>query len=200
MQDLEQTRAQYELFRAQRITALGRVLDAERQIRGLMGLPLEDGSRLVPSDTPTLSPFRPDWASAENEALALRPELVLARQDVKFRQLDLLVQKNSLRPDLRFIATYDINGLGTRLDGSPTRFAGFGTDAAGNTIGLTSPGNALASLTDNNFNSWQMGFRLNVPIGFRDAHAAVRSARLNLYRSYYQLKDTEDKARRFLGL
>jgi hypothetical protein len=45
-----------------------------------------------------------------------------------------------------------------------------------------------------------MGFRLNVPIGFRDAHALARSARLNLYRSYYQLKDTEDKARRFLGL
>jgi outer membrane protein TolC len=201
IQDLEQTRAQYELFRAQRITALGRVLDAERQLRGLMGLPIEDGYRLVPSDHPTLSPFKPDWASAENEALSLRPEMILARQDVKFRQLDMIIQKNGLKPDLRFIATYDINGLGTRLDGAPTRFAGFGTDPnTGLPIGLTEPGNALGSLTDNKFNSWQMGFRLDVPIGFRDAHAAVKSARLSLYRSYYQLKDTEYKAKSFLTL
>src|SRR5206468_4909621 len=67
VQDLEQTRAQYELFRAQRITALGRVLDAERQLRGLIGLPIEDGCRLVPADTPTLAFFVPDWCAAENE-------------------------------------------------------------------------------------------------------------------------------------
>ena len=85
IQDLEQTRAQYELFRAQRFTALGQVLDAERQLRGLMGLPIEDGKRLVPNDAPTLSAFKPDWPTALNNALTLRPELVLARQDIKFR-------------------------------------------------------------------------------------------------------------------
>ncbi|HEY1376263.1 MAG TPA: TolC family protein, partial [Gemmataceae bacterium] len=200
IQDLEQTRAQYELFRAQRITALGRVLDGERQLRGLLGLPVEDGQRIVPSDAPSLSAFRPDWAAGENDALALRPELILARQDLKFRQLDLIAQKNALRPDLRFFATYDVNGLGTRLDGGPTRFAGLTTDQFGNTVAQTEPGNALASFTDNKFNSWEVGLRMDVPIGFRDAHAAVRSARLNLARSYKQLKDTEVKARSFLAL
>ena len=34
-------------------------------------------------------------------AITLRPELILARQDLKFRQLDLLLQKNLRRPDLR---------------------------------------------------------------------------------------------------
>ena len=130
IQDLEQTRAQYELFRAQRFTALGQVLDAERQLRGLIGLPIEDGQRLVPSDAPILAAFTPDWPTAENEALALRPELVLARQDLKFRQLDLIAQKNALKPDLRFFATYDVNGLGTRLDGGATRFAGSTVDAS----------------------------------------------------------------------
>ena len=194
IQDLEQTRAQYELFRAQRFTALGRVLDGERQLRGLIGLPVEDGRRLVPSDAPTLAAFTPDWPTAVNEALALRPELVLARQDLKFRQLDLIAQKNALKPDLRFFATYDINGLGTRLDGGATRFAGTARTPTA-TGPLTEPGNALTSLTDNKFNSWELGLRMDVPIGFRDAHAAVRAAQLNLKRSYYQLKDTEQKAR-----
>lgn len=200
IQDLEQTRAQYELFRAQRITALGRMLDAERQLRGLMGLPLEDGFRILPSDAPVRSAFKPDWPSAENEALSLRPELVLARQDLKFRQLDLIAAKNTLRPDLRFFANYDVNGLGTRLDGGVDRFGGIGQNNLGQPVGLTQPGNALASLTSNRFNTWSMGLRLDIPIGFRDAHAAVRTAKLNLDRSYFQLKDQEDKARRFLGL
>ncbi len=191
VQDLEQTRAQYEQFRGQRITALGRVLDAERQLRGLMGLPIEDGHRLVPSDTPTLAQFVPEWGSAENEALTCRPELYLARQDLKFRQLDILVARNQTRPDLRFFANYDVNGIGSRLDGSESFDNGNGT---------TRPGNALASLTSNVFNSWTLGFRLDVPIGTRQGQTLVRQARLNLYRSYHQLKDQEDKARRFLAL
>jgi outer membrane protein TolC len=201
IQDLEQTRAQYELFRAQRITAMGRVLDNERQLRGLLGLPIEDGTRIVPTDTPTLAAVQPDWASAENEALALRPELILARQDLKFRQLDLINQNNLLKPDLRFFATYDVNGIGTRLDGTATRFGGFTTDpTTGAQVPVTLPGNALGSLADNTFNNWTLGLRLDVPIGFRDAHAAVRTAQLNLKRSYFQLKDQEEKASRFLAL
>jgi outer membrane protein TolC len=188
IQDFAQTRAQFELFRGQRITALGTVLDNERQLRGLLGFPPEDGCRLVPADSPTLAPFTPDWCSAVNDMLANRPELVLARQDLKFRQLDLITQRNQLRPDLRMTATYDMNGIGTRLDGDLLNPDG------------STPRNALDSMINNNFNNWQIGFRLFVPIGTRDAHAAVRVARLNLARSYQVLLDQEGKAELFLTL
>jgi outer membrane protein TolC len=186
IQDFAQTRQQYELFRAQRLAVLGSggrvaggsngVLEAERQLRGMIGLPVEDNTRLVPSDQPTLAPYRPDWSSSVNEAMALRPELVLARQDLKFRQLDLINQRNLLLPDLRFFSTYDINSTGTHLGG-----------------GGNDPNNALANLAKDKFNDWQLGLRLNVPIGFRDAHSAVRLARLNLARSYAVLQDQEEK-------
>lgn len=195
-QDLQQTRAQYELFRGQRITALGQVLDRERQLRGLLGLPVEDGKRIVPSDSPTLAEFKPDWTAALTECMSYRPELILSRQDLKFRQLDLLLQKNFLKPDLRFFANYDINGIGTRLDGSADYRTS--TDGFGNTT--TVPGNALATLADNDFNTWNVGLRLDVPLGFRDSNAAVRVARLNLARSYYQLKDQERKAEALLAV
>ncbi|HEV3262441.1 MAG TPA: TolC family protein, partial [Gemmataceae bacterium] len=158
-QDLAQTRQQYETFRGQRITALGVILEDERQLRLLLGLEPEDGTRLVPIDTPTLAPYQPDWESAVNDAMVLRPELVLARQDLKFRQLDLIRQKDLLMPDLRFTSTYDVNGLGTHLDG-----------------GAGDPNNALHSLATNEFHDWSLGLRLNVPIGFRNAHANVRIA------------------------
>jgi outer membrane protein TolC len=176
--DLAQTRQQFELFRGQRLTALGQVLENERQLRALLGLPGEDGTRLVPIDAPTLTPYQPDWSIAVNEAMALRPELVLARQDLKFRQLDLINVKNLLMPDLRFTSTYALNGLGTHLDGSAD--------------------NALRSLASDQFTNWSLGLRLNVPIGFRDAHVQVRQAHENLARSYLVLRDQELKAQRYL--
>jgi outer membrane protein TolC len=180
--DFAQTRGQYELFRAQRIQALNQVLESERQLRQMLGMQVEDGCRLVPSDSPTVSPYNPDWASALNDALNLSPELYLARQEVKQNQLNLILQKNSLLPDLRFTATYDINSIGSRLDG------------AGDT-----GDNALRNLASNRFNDWAMGLRLQIPIGFRQAHTNVRVARLQLSRAYEVLKDQELKRERFLA-
>lgn len=177
--DLAQSRGQYELFRGDRLEALGRVLEAERALRGFLGMCMEDGTRLVPSDEPTLAPYHPDWDTAVQQALVLRPEVVMAKQELKVRQLELINQKNLMLPDLRFQSTYEINAVGSRLDGDR-------------------PGNALQNLATNNFNNWQLGFRLDVPLGFREAHAGVRLARLNLARSYLVLKDVEYRTTRDL--
>src|SRR5262249_51727241 len=113
----ERTRAQLETFRAQRIQALGQVLESERQLRLLLGLP-EDGTRIVPVATPTLAAFTPDWPTAVNDAISNRPELTLAREDLKFRQFDIRIQKENMKPELRFLSSYGVNGFGRRLDGS----------------------------------------------------------------------------------
>src|SRR5208337_4429709 len=163
--DFAQTRGQYELFRDQRLQALGQVQEDERILRGLLGLPIEDGCRLVPSDTPTLTPYMPDWCSALNDAMALFPSLILARMDLKAHQLDLINEKNLLLPDIRFVSSYDFNGVGTSLSG-PTQ------------------SNALRSLASGNFNDWTIGIRGDIPLGFRDAHAGVRASRLRLAQAY----------------
>ncbi|MBY0459536.1 MAG: TolC family protein, partial [Gemmataceae bacterium] len=82
---LNQSAAQFERFRRQVYEARGQVLESERQLRGLLGLLSVDGARLVPIDEPNYAPFRPDFRESANDALALRPELMLARQDVKFQ-------------------------------------------------------------------------------------------------------------------
>lgn len=194
-QDLEQTLAQYWLFRGQVLQARDQVLTSERQLRGLLGMRSDTApDRLVPSDEPNLAPFQPDYYSMANDALAYRPELILARHDLKFRQLDIIFQKNQRRPDLRFFSTYDIQGLGSRLDGSPT-LTSVGTDPnTGAPTTTSTPQNALDSFMTNQFNSYQIGLRLDMPLGFRDANAAVRQSQLNLYRSFYQLHDSERKA------
>ncbi len=186
--DFFQSRGQYEQFRAQRLQALDAVLENERQLRALMGIPIEDGTRLMPSDSPTLAPYQPDWKTALEEALAHRPELYLARQDVKVAQMNLILQKNALLPDLRAVASYDFNGLGTRLDGPN-----------GNTAAGFNNVNALRTLASGNFSNWTLGLRLTVPIGYRLAHVQVRQAQLALARAMEVLHDQELKTQRFLG-
>jgi outer membrane protein TolC len=177
--DLHRARAQFEAFRVARLQALGQVIETERQLRILLGM-TDDGTRLVPIDSPTLTPYEPDWQAAVQEALVNRPELVQARQDLKVRQFDILVQRNFLKPDLRFIAAYDLNGVGDSLAG-PT-FDALGTF-----------NNSMGVLALNKYNNWQIGFQLDMPLGFRDAHAALRVARLNLLRSFAALRDNERK-------
>jgi outer membrane protein TolC len=181
--DLAQARGTYEQFRGNRLLTMNTVLDAERSMRGMMGLQMEDCTRLVPTDTPTLAPYQPDWCSSWDECMANLPELALCREEIKANQMNVLVQRNTLLPDLRFTATYDFNALGDRLDG-----------------GGTSPENALGQLASDHFNNWAVGLKLNVPIGFRAAQSNLRVAELKLARSYEFLKHTELKAERQLGL
>jgi outer membrane protein TolC len=180
VQDFAQTRAQYELFRAQRLQQLGSgtandgVLIRERILRALLGMPVEDGTRLVPIDAPTLTPYQADWATAYSDAMALRPELFIARNDLKVQQLNLINVKNLLLPDLRFTSTYGLNGIGESLDGTVS--------------------NAFASLASSRFVDWTLGLRLNYTLGYRDARAQLRQAKLAVLRSYGVLREQEQKA------
>src|SRR5262249_35635553 len=121
VQDLAALELQYQSLRLTRLQALGgsgpSVLEAERRLRFAVGLPAEDGCRLVPTDTPTTAPYVPEWQQALSAALSNRPELVQLRQEVKKIDLDLKLLKNQTLPDLRAVGAYDINGLGNRLDG-----------------------------------------------------------------------------------
>jgi outer membrane protein TolC len=178
--DVAQTRGQYELFRSNRLASLDDVLERERQLRGMLGMPVEDGKRLVPSDSPTLAAYQPDWDTALDEALNNAPSLVIAREEVKANQLNVRLAENFLLPDLRFAATYDVNSIGTHLDG---------TDA----------NNAFRNLSSDHFNNSSLALRLNVPIGYRNAHANVRIQKLNLARSYETLRTQELKVQRALA-
>ncbi len=170
----EQAEAQYWLFRQQVVTARQQVLESDRVLRGLLGLKSNDGTVFIPADAPLKAPFSPDIDAVYREALQTRPELMIARQEVKVRQLDLMAQKNLRRPDLRFFSSYDVNALGQSLSGE-------------------APDNSLANLRMNQFNSWQVGLRLDMPLGFRDANSLTRQSQLALWKSYEQLRDSERK-------
>jgi outer membrane protein TolC len=186
----DRARGQYELFVGDRVQAVGQVLEAERLLRALLGITADDGKQLIPIDAPTLAPYLPDWGSALEECMNLRPELIGMREEVKLRQFDMELQKNFLKPDLRFVSRYGINALGNTLSGD-----GVITDP---TTGSSFPANAFRGLSSSHFSDWNVGLTFNVPLGFKFEHASVRRARLSLAQAYWATKNEERKAQSFL--
>lgn len=165
--DVAQAREQFENFRDARLQALDRVLVTELALRELLGLPPEDGRRLLPADQPATAEIQPTWELAVREAMSQRPELNASRFAMRAAELELFRQRNGLLPDFTVFATYDVTGQDNQFDQSIDR------------------------LTDNKFSDWRLGFRYTRPMGERAAHAATRRARLTLGRQRAALRERE---------
>lgn len=180
LQDLKQVEQQYQTFRAQRLQASGSgagragVLEAERRLRYVIGLPPEDGTRLVPRDPPTIAPFTPDINASYAEALQKRPELTATRMDVHAAQLSVLRDQNALLPDVRAFANYEVVSLGSHLDSND-------------------PNGALHNLALGNNVNWTLGLLARMPLGYREAHAEAHRSQLLLWQRVAFLKDQEEK-------
>jgi outer membrane protein TolC len=150
--------------------SIGGLRISERRLRLLVGLPINDGNLIKPTDPPFTAPVVYDWASSINEALNRREEIRRQKWVIKQRELELVANRNFLMPQFDVISRY--------------RFRGFGEEFLG-------PDSASSSLYGGQFQEWQVGLEYNLPIGFRRAHAAVQNSRLGLAREVEVLKEQE---------
>jgi outer membrane protein TolC len=158
--------------------ATGGVLMAERRLRLLMGLPPSDCKLLRPTDEPVAAKIDFDWCQLTAEATTRRAELRRQKWIVRRRELEVIASKNHLLPRLDAVGRY--------------RWRGFGDDLFPiNEPPLPRFDNAYGDLTNGDFQEWQLGFELNVPIGFREAHVAARNAELLLCRERAILRDQQ---------
>jgi outer membrane protein TolC len=156
----------------------GGVLMAERRLRLLIGLPPTDGLLLRPADEPVLAKIDFDWNQVTEEAVTRRVELRRQKWHIRRRELELIASKNHLLPRLDAVGRY--------------RWRGFGDDLFPvNEPPLPQFDSAYSDLTSGNFQEWQLGFELSMPIGFRLAHVAVRNAELQLARERAILRDQQ---------
>jgi outer membrane protein TolC len=149
---------------------------AERRLRLLIGFPVNDSRILRPVDDPELAPVVFDWESMAGEAVHRRPELQKQRLLVKRREMELIAAQNFLQPQLDVYGKYRLRGLGHNLYGNDQR------------DGLRS---AYGELGTAEFREWEMGLQFSMPIGFRQGHAAVQNAELQLSRDRAVLKEQE---------
>lgn len=149
----------------------------ERQLRLLMGIPLSDGRLIRPCDEPLMAEILFDWNQALAEALAGRAELRRQRWQVQRREMELAASRNFLLPRLDAFGRYRWRGMGEDLINSHRQEARFD--------------NAYQNLTTGDFQEWQLGVEMQLPLGFRQAHAAVRNAELQLLREHALLREQE---------
>jgi outer membrane protein TolC len=156
----------------------GGVLAAERRLRLLMGILAENDRLIRPVDEPVNAKVSFEWSQMLHEALSRRVELRRQRFIIRRRELELIAARNFLLPRLDAIGLY--------------RFRGFGNDLiSANRGGKSTFDNAYMNLTTGDYQEWQFGAQLQVPIGFRQGHAAVRNAQLQLARERAVLSEQE---------
>lgn len=149
---------------------VGGVLAAERRLRLLIGLPSSNNELLRTSDEPVDAPVLFDWDSATAEAIRLRSELQQQRLEVKRREMELLAAKNFLMPSLDLVGIYRLRGLDRNLAGNDS---------------------ALGELGSLDFQEYEANLEFRMPIGFRQAYAAVRNAKLQIARANSLLEEQE---------
>ena len=104
--DEAQAREQYLFFRGEVERTWTNLLDAEANLRWLMGIAQTDGNLIRPTDEPTKAWVQFDWNQAVDEALVYRPEVRQEKWEVKKRELQVAYAKNSLLPSFNATALY----------------------------------------------------------------------------------------------
>lgn len=168
---------------------------AERRLRYLLGMSITDGMLLRPATEPERAGVAYEWSTSLESALLTRPEIRQQRWVVAQKQLELVAAKNFLLPRLDIVGNYRFRGMGKDLTGGSNTFQ---DDINANAPFATAQSNAFGDLFGGDFQEWQLGAELRSPVGFRRAHAAVRSAELSINRERAVLKEQERSIR--LGL
>lgn len=177
-----QARAQYYQFETQLTQSLSNILQAEANLRRLLGLPQSGDQMYQPADSPGAVESVFDWVTMAYETIENRTEIRQQRKRVEQQELLLLAAKNFTKPRLDAIATYRNNGFGDNLIGGSTQFSG-----------------ALDEAFEGNFDEFEIGLSLQAPLGFRRAHAGVRNSELQLMRQRMILKELKQQVLHDLG-
>lgn len=147
------------------------VYRGERRLRLLMGLAGNDGRLLRPFDKPVQAKVEYDWNGTLNEAISRRPEIRKQKWVIKRDTLQLKAAKNFKKPRLDLVALGRARGFGNDLTGSST--------------------SAARDVRSGDHTEWQVGAELSMPLGFRQAHAGIRQAELQLMKDRAILRKQE---------
>jgi hypothetical protein len=139
--------------------------------------------------------------------LSFQPDIVQQQILVRVAELQLLLARNQLLPQLSLNALYQFNGLGQQLDTAFATMTGATLKALNPVIAAEETKSGLNANPGNynNFITWQVGFTFQMPLGMRNPLANTRQAQYILLRSRAYLQQvvhqtTHSLARFFLEI
>lgn len=183
---------QLERFKLDFVDKTTTIINSERQLRNILGLPPSDHRRIVPATEPTDARLEPDWESNLAQMISYHPDIVQQQILVRVAELQLLIARNQLLPVLNLNLLYQFNGYGHHLDEAMASMTG-------KTINVINPllqfeqrnaGLNPNPTPSNSFQTWQIGLTFQVPLGYRGPLANVRQAQYALLRQRAFLQQT----------
>jgi outer membrane protein TolC len=203
--DVAEAQQRLEQFNLDLVTKTSDVITTERQLRNILGLPPADNRRIIPVTPPAEARLEPDWDSSLAQMVTFQPDIVQQQLLVRIAELQLLVARNQLLPQLNLSVLYQLNGLGQQLDNAEAVMTGATIKALDPIIRNKELAAGLPANAGfyNNFHTWQVGFTFQMPLGMRSPLANTRHAQYILLqqRAYLQQfvhQTTHSLARFFL--
>lgn len=165
------------------------VKSAEENLKRILNMSREFVS-LVPTDEPEEKTVAADYTAFLDEALENRPDIKRAKLSLENQNIQVKYQKNQALPTLNLQAQYWSTGRGgsvfiyepgaSPLDSEPIDILEKGM--------LDSFNEAFKFL----YKNWSVGLNLQIPVSFKREKALLAQARVNMKRSFLQLKQTEN--------
>ncbi len=177
--NLHTTEAQLTEIRTNFVADRSAVFDAEDELIALLNDPkisLADNIELIPDDSPHLERIIVDPLAEAQAALDNRPDIAAKELELANTRIDVGVAENSEQPLVNLSFTVTAQGLGANADLS------------------------FDDVTGGNFISYDVGVRVELPIGNRGLRASTRRARLQRDRVVADLKTTLEEAIRKVNL
>jgi outer membrane protein TolC len=202
--DVAEAVQRLEQFNLDLVTRTSDVITTERQLRNLLGLPPADQRRIIPVTPPVETSMEFDWDSCLHEMMEEQPDIVQQQSLVRVAELQLLLARNGLLPELSLNALDPSNGLGRQLDTGEAVMVRALLMALNPVIADDAPLAGLGSI-HHNFPTTQLGFTSAKPIGRRGPLVNSRQAQYILLRSRASLQQvvhqtTHSLARFFLEI
>ena len=170
--DVAEAAQRLEQFNLDLVTRTSDVITTERQLRNILGLPPADNRRIIPVTPPTEARLEPDWESSLAQMLNFQPDIVQQQILVRVAELQLLIARNQLLPQLSLQALYQLNGLGQQLDSAEAVMTGATLKALNPVIANMQRAAGLNSQPGNYSNFVTVAGRLHLPGTPRHAGAA----------------------------
>ena len=147
---------------------------------------------IVPTDEPSIEAAEIDIEAAVKEALEKSPAIRQNRINLESRKLDLRASHNQLLPQLDFIGTATLTGLG----GDQIFRSGdiFG-NAVVSEIQAGGISDSFQQLFSGDFRSWSVGLRLSFPVRNDQAQAQYAQATIRERQATTQVQDDEVQIR-----
>lgn len=150
--EVARVRLQQHDFQARRVRIMADIQQDEYALRNLIGLPAQDGQRLVPVDQPLRQHLELDDQAILQTALAHRPDIQQRRMQLRIRQLEFDVAENARLPRMDLQTLFRAGGLDDRFK------------------------DALKQTVDFQYTDWTAGLVYSIPLGNRAARARRAAA------------------------